>query len=69
MFEFKLKELREDFEGRINGMRIHNRQEFAAAEKRLFELEDAISKEVEDRVIESDELILETREDLGNLQS
>ena len=69
MFEFKLKELREDFEGKINGMRMYNRQQFGAAEKRLFELEDAISKEVEDRVIESDELILETREDLGNLQS
>lgn len=67
MFEFKLKELREDFEGRINGMRMYNRQEFNHADKRLFELEEAISKEVEDRVIESDELILETREDLGNL--
>ena len=50
-------------------MRTHNRKEFKAADKRLTALEDAITKEVEDRVTESDELIYETRDDLQNLQS
>lgn len=50
-------------------MRVHNRKEFKAADKRLTALEDAITKEVEDRVTESDELIYETRDDLQNLQS
>ena len=50
-------------------MRAHNRKEFKAADKRLTALEDAITKEVEDRVTESDELIYETRDDLQNLQS
>ena len=68
-FEYKLKELRDDFEGKINAMREHNRREFKAADKRLTALEDAITKEVEDRVTESDELIYETRDDLQNLQS
>jgi hypothetical protein len=68
-FEYKLKELRDDFEGKINAMRTHNRKEFKAADKRLTALEDAITKEVEDRVTESDELIYETRDDLQNLQS
>lgn len=68
-FEYKLKELRDDFEGKINAMRQHNRKEFKAADKRLTSLEDAITKEVEDRVTESDELIYETRDDLQNLQS
>ena len=63
-FEYKLKELRDDFEGKINAMRAHNRKEFKAADKRLTALEDAITKEVEDRVTESDELIYETRDDL-----
>ena len=66
-FEYKLKELRDDFEGKINAMRQHNRKEFKAADKRLTSLEDAITKEVEDRVTESDELIYETRDDLQNL--
>ena len=50
-------------------MRAHNRKEFKLADKRLTALEDAITKEVEDRVTESDELIYETRDDLQNLQS
>jgi vacuolar-type H+-ATPase subunit H len=50
-------------------MRAHNRKEFKLADKRLTNLEDAITKEVEDRVTESDELIYETRDDLQNLQS
>ena len=45
-------------------MRAHNRKEFKLADKRLTNLEDAITKEVEDRVTESDELIYETRDDL-----
>jgi ElaB/YqjD/DUF883 family membrane-anchored ribosome-binding protein len=68
-FEYKLKELREDFEGKINAMREHNRREFQKAEKRLTALEEAINKEIDDRVTESDELIYETRDDLQNLQS
>ena len=63
-FEYKLKELRDDFEGKINAMRKHNREEFKAADERLNRLEEAINKEVEDRVTESDELIYETRDDL-----
>ena len=63
-FEFKLKELRDDFEGKIFAMRQYNREQFKLADKRLTELEDAITKEVEDRVTESDELIYETRDDL-----
>ena len=45
-------------------MRQYNREQFKLADKRLTELEDAITKEVEDRVTESDELIYETRDDL-----
>lgn len=63
-FQYKLKELRDDFEGKINAMREHNRNEFKKADKRLTALEEAINKEVEDRVTESDELIYETRDDL-----
>jgi hypothetical protein len=59
-----LKELRDDFEGKINAMRSHNRVEFKKADVRLTNLEEAISKEVEDRITESDELIFETRDDL-----
>ena len=68
-FEFKLKELRDDFEGKINAMRLYNREQFELAEKRLSALEEAVTKEIEDRVTESDELIYETRDDLQNLQS
>ena len=50
-------------------MRKHNRDEFAKADARLTALEEAINKEVDDRVTESDELIYETRDDLQNLQS
>jgi hypothetical protein len=50
-------------------MRDHNRSEFKLADKRLNALEEAINKEVEDRVTESDELIYETRDDLQSLQS
>jgi hypothetical protein len=45
-------------------MRDHNRSEFKKADKRLTALEEAINKEVDDRVTESDELIYETRDDL-----
>ena len=50
-------------------MRLYNREQFKAADQRLTNLEDAINKEIEDRVVESDELIFETRDDLQNLQS
>lgn len=50
-------------------MRRHNRDQFELAEKRLSALEDAVTKEVEDRVTESDELIYATKDDLTNLQS
>ena len=63
-FEFKLKELRDDFEGKINAMRLYNREQFELADKRLTALEEAVTKEIEDRVTESDELIYETRDDL-----
>lgn len=68
-FEYKLKELRDHFEGKINAMRRHNREQFELADKRLTALEDAVTKEVEDRVTESDELIYATKDDLTNLQS
>lgn len=68
-FEYKLKELRDHFEGKINAMRRHNREQFELADKRLTALEDAVTKEVEDRVAESDELIYATKDDLTNLQS
>ena len=50
-------------------MRTYNKEQFELADKRLTALEDAVTKEVEDRVTESDELIFETRDDLQNLQS
>lgn len=56
-------------EGKINAMRLYNREQFELANKRLDDLDNAINKEVEDRVTESDELIYETRDDLQNLQS
>ena len=48
-------------------MRLYNREQFKLADDRLNALDDAINKEVEDRVTESDELIYETRDDLQNL--
>lgn len=45
-------------------MRKYNREQFEIADKRLTSLEDAITKEVDDRITESDELIFETRDDL-----
>jgi hypothetical protein len=51
-------------EGKINAMRLYNREQFELANTRLDNLNDAIDKEVEDRVTESDELIYETRDDL-----
>jgi len=56
-------------EGKINAMRLYNREQFELANQRLDDLDNAINKEVEDRVTESDELIYETRDDLQNLQS
>ena len=50
-------------------MRLYNREQFKAADDRLTKLEDAITKEVEDRITESDELIFEVRDDLNSLQS
>lgn len=50
-------------------MRAHNRREFDLANTRLEKLEEAINKEIEDRVTESDELIYQTRDDLQDLQS
>ena len=63
-FEHKLKELRDEMEGKINAMRLYNREQFELANQRLDDLDNAINKEVEDRVTESDELIYETRDDL-----
>lgn len=68
-FEHKLKELKDEFEGKINAMRNYNREQFRLADRRLTALEEAINKEIEDRIHESDELIYETRDDLQNLQS
>ena len=50
-------------------MRKYNREQFKLADTRLQNLEEAIQKEVEDRITESDELIFETRDDLQSLQS
>ena len=68
-FEHKLKELKDELEGKINAMRNYNREQFRLADRRLTALEEAINKEIEDRIHESDELIYETRDDLQNLQS
>ena len=48
-------------------MRLYNREQFELADKRLTQLEEAVAKEIDDRVTESDELIYETRDDLQNL--
>ena len=66
-FEYKLKELRDDFESKISNMRKYNREQFKLADKRLTSLEEAITKEIEDRIHESDELIYQTKDDLQNL--
>ena len=66
-FEYKLKELRDDFETKISNMRKYNREQFKLADKRLTSLEEAITKEIEDRIHESDELIYQTKDDLQNL--
>ena len=50
-------------------MRDFNREQFDLANKRLTSLEDAVTKEVEDRITESDQLIYETKDELTNLQS
>ena len=55
-------------EGKITAMRLYNREQFKAADERLTKLEEAINKEVEDRIQESDELIFEVRDDLNALQ-
>lgn len=68
-FEYKLKELKDDLEGKITAMRLYNREQFKAADERLTRLEEAITKEVEDRITESDELIFETRDEIQMLQS
>ena len=66
-FEYKLKELRDELEGKITAMRLYNREQFKIADERLTKLEEAISKEVEDRIQESDELIFETRDEIQAL--
>ena len=45
-------------------MRLYNREQFKGADERLTRLEEAITKEVEDRITESDELIFETRDEI-----
>lgn len=68
-FEHKLRELREEFEGRLNDMRKFNREQFTAGDERLDKLERNINQEVQDRVDETDETINETQHVLTNLQN
>lgn len=65
-FEYKLRLLKEDFEEKIRLMREHNRNEFRIAKDRMDGIEESIHKEVEDRIVESDEAILIVRTDLQN---
>ena len=66
-FMYKLNELKQDMEEKINQMRRNNRTYFAQAETRLRALEDAIDTEVNDRVKESDEHIYATKDELTAL--
>jgi hypothetical protein len=54
-FLYKLRELREDLELKITAMRKFNREQLKKTDKRLTALEDGVSKEIEDRIKESDE--------------
>lgn len=60
-FEYKLKYLRETFEGKLNDMRKYNREQFKISDQRLDRLDSAIDKEIQDRIDETDEQINETQ--------
>ena len=45
-FEYKLRFLRETFEGKLNDMRKYNREQFTAGEERLDKLERDINQEI-----------------------
>ena len=60
-FEFRLRTLRELFEGKINAMRKFNREQFEYSTNRLDKLESDIEKEVQDRIEETDEIMNETQ--------
>jgi hypothetical protein len=63
-FEYKLRLLKEDFDEKIRKMREHNRNEFRIAKDRMDAIEESIHKEIQDRIIESDEQLNATRADL-----
>jgi hypothetical protein len=52
--------LRDDFETKIRKMREFNREECARADQRLNNLENAIEKEISDRVTQTDERVAQT---------
>jgi hypothetical protein len=60
-FEFRLRTLRELFEGKINAMRKFNREQFEFSDNRLNTLEENIEKEVQDRIEETDEIMNDTQ--------
>lgn len=68
-FETNLKNLKDEFETKIRLMREFNRQDFKNADDRLDALENAIYKEISDRVTESDFTISETQDRLTKLQN
>ena len=63
-FEYKLRLLKEDFDEKIRLMKEHNRNEFRIAKERMDKLEENINKEISDRIIESDEVLNNTRAEL-----
>ncbi len=63
-FEYKLRLMKEDFEEKIRKMKEHNRNEFRIAKDRMDGIEDSIHKEINDRIVESDEALNATRADL-----
>ena len=65
-FEYKLRLLKEEFEEKIRLMREHNREEFQIAKERMDVIEESIHKEINDRIVESDEAINAVRADLQN---
>jgi len=66
-FEFKLRTLKELFEGKINAMRKYNREQFEISENRLNNLESNIEKEISDRIEETDDIMNDTQTTLTNL--
>ena len=66
-FEFKLRTLKELFEGKINAMRKYNREQFEISDNlltslnRLNDLESNIEKEVSDRIEETDDIMNDTQ--------